>query len=103
MPRAKKVGAKRVNMNLTLATRRLAEIAGDGDRTAGVERLFARLPLLCQVQRYLEARAEAGDPEAESLLHDMAGLECDRVLVDAIAEGVISAPGADGKSSAWTV
>lgn len=103
MPRAKKPRAERTNMNLPHSTRALARIAGDGDRTAGVERLFAQLPVFYQVQRYLEQRAATGDDQASALLHEMAGLEYERIYQEAVAEGVIVVHGADGNTAAWIV
>lgn len=101
MPRPKKPLAERTNMNLPRSVRTLARIAGDGDRTAGVERLFAQLPVFYEVQRYLEQRAASGDDQAAALLHDMAGLEYDRIYHEAVAEGVIVVHGADGSTAAW--
>lgn len=104
MPRAKKLGAERTNMNLPHSTRALARIAGgDEGMTAGVERLFAQIPAFYQVQRYLEARAESGDDQAAALLHEMAGLEYDRIYQEAVAEGVIVAPRSGGNPDAWIV
>ena len=103
MPRAKKARAERTNMNLPHSTRALARIAGDGDRTAGVEKLFAQLPVFYQVQRYLESRAESGDDQAAALLHEMAGLEYERIYQEAVAQNVIVVRCEDGDEAAWIV
>ena len=91
MPRSKKK-AIQTTMKLSHLTRKIAELVGNGDRTAGVERLMANLPLFYRLKVYLEKRSADGDQLAEALLLDMEKLEIDRVYQGAITEGAIELP-----------
>lgn len=80
-------------MKLPESTRRMAELVGNGDRTAGVERLFAQLPLFYKVKIYLEDRVAQGDCLAEKLLTDLEDLEIERIHSEVVADGAIELPG----------
>ncbi len=83
------------SMKLDNDVRSLATLVGNGDRTAGVEKLFSQLPVFYRVKRYLETQ---DDDVAASLVLEMEELEIDRVYEEAIAEGVIKTP-----SGSWIV
>lgn len=85
-------------MKLPESTRKWAELFGNGDRTAGVEKILENSPFLFRVKAYLEQRANDGDVLAEGLLVDLEDLEIERVYEEAIAEGVIQCP-----SGSWIV
>ena len=100
MPRPKKT-AKQTNMKLPPWLLELAAIVGE-NRTDGVERLFATLPLFHRVKLYVALQAQEGDKQAESLLHELEALELDRVYKEAVCEGVV-VPGTNGEPAAWIV
>lgn len=85
-------------MKLPESTRKWAELFGNGDRTAGVEKVLGNAPFLFRVKAYLESRVSAGDELAESLLLDLEDLEIERVYEEAIADGVIKTP-----SGSWII
>lgn len=95
---------ERKQVKLMPATIAIAQAIGDGGISDGIERLFAQLPVFYKVKLLLEqaASGEAIAPEhAEALLLELEELEIDQVYEEAIAEGMIACPGADGKPSAW--
>lgn len=85
-------------MKLPERVRKMAEIVGNGDRTLGVEQLFAQLPIFYRVRVHLEKLARGGDEIAASLLIDLEDLEIERIYEEAIAEGVIKTP-----SGSWII
>lgn len=106
MPRSKK-DATLTAMKLPASTRRLAELVGEGDRTAGVERLFAQLPCFYRVKLLLEQMAADQKIPAkwrkliEAELPDLESLQIDYAYEEAIAEGVIVVRNPEGESTAW--
>lgn len=108
MPRQKKEAVPTL-MKLPKSTRRLAEMIGDGDRTAGVERLFAQLPVFHRVKLLLQSMAEDVNvpPQWRELIEaELLGLEeleIDRIHEEAVAEGVIVLKGDSGESTAWII
>lgn len=70
------------------------------------DKLAARLPVFGRVQRLLEAIAQSDSQysdEAESLLLELSELEIERTHDEAIAEGVLTVRGKDGRPVAWIV
>jgi hypothetical protein len=108
MPRRKKE-AMLTTMKLPESTRRIATLVGEGDRTAGVERLFAQLPTFYRVKLMLEAMAD--DPKVpakwrrliEAELPELEELAIERIYEEAVAEGVIVVQNRDNESTAWVV
>ena len=82
------------SMKLPQSTRDLARMIGDGDMTAGVERLFAILPVFNQCKLILQLIAEKPEKaielhdQIESVLLELETLEIDRVHEESITEGV---------------
>ena len=97
--RIKKENAIVTLMNLPESTRELARAIGGGNMTAGVERLFAILPIFNQCKLILELIAEKPEntielrDQIESVLLELETLEIERVYEECITEGVIKTKG----------
>ena len=97
--RVKKENAIVTLMNLPESTRELARAIGLGNMTAGVERLFAILPVFNQCKLILEIIAEEPrkavelHAQIESVLLELETLEIKRVHEECIAEGIIKTKG----------
>lgn len=92
-PNKPKVGAKSTHLKLPIAIRDVMRLIGEGDMTRGVETVFAQLPLLRQIQIYLQQQAAGGDEQAELLLIEMEKLNIESAYKEAIADGAIELPG----------